>query len=66
MPVLSPYTTHSGLVIADDHSVVADGLSSVFKKTCDVIGVSREARHIAGRRSKLKSDIIVPDIGMLF
>ena len=66
MPVLSPYTTRPGLVIADDHSVVADGLSSVFKKTCDEIRVSREGRQIAGRRSKLKSDIIVPDIGMLF
>jgi len=52
------------VLIADDHSIVAEGLRSVLNKTCDVIGVVRDGRQLLVDAPKLKPDVIVVDIGM--
>jgi DNA-binding NarL/FixJ family response regulator len=52
------------VVIADDHAVVAEGLCSILRKSCDVIGIVRDGRELLAEAPKLKPDLIVLDIGM--
>lgn len=52
------------VVIADDHAIVAEGLRSLLEKSCDVIGVVSDGRHLLAEVPQLKPDIIVLDIGM--
>jgi len=54
------------VLIADDHSIVADGLRSVLEKSCDVIGIVQDGRQLLIEAPKLKPDVIVLDIGMPF
>jgi DNA-binding NarL/FixJ family response regulator len=54
------------VLIADDHSIVADGLRSVLEKSCDVIGIVHDGRQLLVEAPKLKPDVIVLDIGMPF
>jgi DNA-binding NarL/FixJ family response regulator len=54
------------VLIADDHSIVADGLRSVLEKSCDVIGVVQDGRQLLIEAPRLKPDVIVLDIGMPF
>ena len=52
------------VLIADDHAVVAEGLSSILQKRCEVIGIVRDGRELVAQAPKLNPDIIVLDIGM--
>jgi DNA-binding NarL/FixJ family response regulator len=52
------------VLIADDHAVVAEGLCSILRKSCDVIGIVRDGRELLVAAPKLKPDLIVLDIGM--
>jgi len=52
------------VLIADDHSVVAEGLRSLLEKRYDVIGIVRDGRELLVEAPKLKPDVIVLDIGM--
>ena len=52
------------VLIADDHAVVAEGLSSILQKSCDVIGIVRDGRELVAKAPKLSPDLIVLDIGM--
>jgi DNA-binding NarL/FixJ family response regulator len=52
------------VLIADDHAVVAEGLSSILQKSCDVIGIVRDGRELLIEAAKLVPDLIVLDIGM--
>ena len=54
------------VLIADDHSIVADGLRSVLEKSCDVIRIVQDGRQLLIEAPKLKPDVIVLDIGMPF
>jgi DNA-binding NarL/FixJ family response regulator len=60
----SSSTIHPRVLIADDHSIVAEGLRSLLEKTCDVIGVVHDGRRLLDQAPKLKPDVIVLDIGM--
>jgi DNA-binding NarL/FixJ family response regulator len=60
----SSSTIHPRVLIADDHSIVAEGLRSLLEKTCDVIGVVHDGRRLLDEAPKLKPDVIVLDIGM--
>jgi DNA-binding NarL/FixJ family response regulator len=52
------------VLIADDHAVVAEGISSILQNRCDVIGIVRDGRELLAQAPKLNPDLIVLDIGM--
>jgi len=66
MQAFGPSRIRARVLIADDHSIVADGLRSVLEKSCDVIGIVQDGRQLLIEAPKLKPDVIVLDIGMPF
>jgi len=66
MQAPGPSRIRARVLIADDHSIVADGLRSVLEKSCDVIGIVQDGRQLLIQAPKLKPDVIVLDIGMPF
>ena len=66
MQALSPSGIRARVLIADDHSIVADGLRSVLEKSYDVIGIVQDGRQLLSEAPRLKPDVIVIDIGMPF
>jgi DNA-binding NarL/FixJ family response regulator len=52
------------LLIADDHSVVAEGLRSLLEKSYDVIGIVHDGQELLTEASRLKPAVIVLDIAM--
>jgi DNA-binding NarL/FixJ family response regulator len=61
---LSPFTMRPRILIADDHSIVAEGVRSLLEKNYDVIGVVQDGRQLLVDAARLKPDVIVLDIGM--
>jgi len=66
MQTLGTFKIRPRVLIADDHSIVADGLRSILEKSCDVIGIVQDGRQLLIEAPKLKPDVIVLDIGMPF
>ncbi len=64
MQELDRSTSRLRVLIADDHSVVAEGLRSLLEKRYDVVGIVRDGRELLVEAPKLKPDVIVLDIGM--
>jgi DNA-binding NarL/FixJ family response regulator len=64
MQVPGPSRIRARVLIADDHSIVANGLRLVLEKNCDVIGIVQDGRQLLIEAPKLKPDVIVMDIGM--
>lgn len=54
------------ILIADDHSIVAEGLRSVLEKRYEVIGIVPDGRELLSEAPRLRPDVIVVDIGMPF
>ncbi|HEY7095721.1 MAG TPA: response regulator transcription factor [Terriglobales bacterium] len=52
------------VLIADDHSIVAEGLRSVLERHCEVVGVVRDGRELLAEAPNLKPDVVVADISM--
>ena len=52
------------VLIADDHSVVAESLRALLEKSYDVIGIVQNGRQLLADASRLKPDLIVLDISM--
>ena len=52
------------VLIADDHSIVAEGLRSLLEKAYEVIGIVSDGRELLEEAPKLKPDLIVLDISM--
>jgi len=52
------------VLIADDHSIVAEGLRSLLEKTYEVVGVVRDGRELLATAPKLNPELIVLDISM--
>jgi len=57
-------TSRLRVLIADDHSVVAEGLRSLLEKRYDVVGIVGDGRELLVKAPELKPDVIVLDIGM--
>jgi len=57
-------TIRSRVLIADDHSVVAEGLRSLLEKKYEVVGIVPDGRELLVQAPELKPDVIVLDIGM--
>lgn len=64
MQRLDPPTIRPRVLIADDHSVVAEGLRSLLEKNYEVLGIVRDGRELLVEAPKLNPDLIVLDIGM--
>jgi len=52
------------VLIADDHSIVAEGLRSLLEKAYEVIGIVSDGRKLLEEAPRLKPDLIVLDISM--
>jgi len=64
MPAVDHSTARFRVLIADDHSIVAEGLRSLIEKGYEVIGIVRDGRELLVEALKMKPDVIVLDIGM--
>jgi DNA-binding NarL/FixJ family response regulator len=62
----SQFSARPRILIADDHSIVAEGLRSVLDKRFEVIGIVQDGRALLTQAPKLNPQVIVLDIGMPF
>jgi DNA-binding NarL/FixJ family response regulator len=56
--------TRPRVLIADDHSAVAQRLRSLLERSCDVIGVVENGQQLLSEGPRLKPDVVVLDINM--
>jgi DNA-binding NarL/FixJ family response regulator len=52
------------VLLADDHTLVAEGLESLLKDTFDLVGVVHDGRALLEAAESLHPDVIVTDISM--
>jgi DNA-binding NarL/FixJ family response regulator len=52
------------VLLADDHTIVAEGLASLLKDAFEFIGTVRDGRALVEAATRLKPDVIVTDISM--
>jgi DNA-binding NarL/FixJ family response regulator len=52
------------VLLADDHTLVAEGLKSLLKDPFDLVGVVHDGRALLEAAEKLRPDVIVTDISM--
>ncbi|HEX7229195.1 MAG TPA: response regulator transcription factor [Candidatus Binatia bacterium] len=57
-------TRHARVLLADDHSIVAEGLATLLKGHCDLVGSVRNGSELIDAARKLRPDVIVADIAM--
>jgi DNA-binding NarL/FixJ family response regulator len=57
-------TNRRRVLIADDHSIVAEGLRSLIEKEYEVVGIVSDGRKLLVTAPELKPDVIVLDISM--
>jgi DNA-binding NarL/FixJ family response regulator len=53
-----------GVLIADDHALMAEGLARILSAEYDVLGVCHDGRQLVMDATRLHPDIICLDIGM--
>src|SRR5260370_12874828 len=52
------------VLLADDHTVIAEGLQALLKDTFDLVGIVHDGRALLEAAEKLRPDVIVTDISM--
>ena len=52
------------VLIADDHSIVAEGLRSLIEKEYDVVGIVQNGRELLVAAPELQPDVVVVDVSM--
>src|SRR5262245_25901592 len=52
------------ILIADDHALMAEGLSSLLSEEYEVVGIASDGRQLVVDAVATRPDIIVLDIGM--
>jgi DNA-binding NarL/FixJ family response regulator len=52
------------VLLADDHTLVAEGLKSLLKDVFDLVGVVHDGRALLEAAEQLRPDVIVTDISM--
>jgi DNA-binding NarL/FixJ family response regulator len=52
------------ILIADDHTLVLDGLRKILDPECEVVGAVEDGRSLLAAAERLKPDIILLDISM--
>jgi DNA-binding NarL/FixJ family response regulator len=56
--------TRPRVLLADDHYMLAQGISLLLQDRCDVVGVVADGRALLKEAAKLMPDVIVLDIAM--
>jgi DNA-binding NarL/FixJ family response regulator len=57
-------TARPRVLIADDHTMIAEGIRALLSQTYDVIGIVRDGRELLMEAPQLNPDIVILDIGM--
>lgn len=52
------------VLLADDHTLVLDGLRKILEPECEVVGAVEDGRSLLAAAKQLKPDIILLDISM--
>jgi DNA-binding NarL/FixJ family response regulator len=52
------------VLLADDHTIVAEGLKSLLKEEFDLVGAVGDGRSLVEAAKRLRPDVIVTDISM--
>ena len=52
------------VLLADDHTLVLDGLRKILEPECDVVGAVEDGRSLLAAAEQLQPDIILLDISM--
>lgn len=52
------------VLVADDHTILAEGLKGLMEKDYDLIGIVADGRALVEAANRLKPDIVVTDISM--
>ncbi|BCS32554.1 DNA-binding response regulator [Luteitalea sp. TBR-22] len=52
------------ILVADDHSMVADGLGRIVADVADLLGAAHDGRELVEAATRLKPDVIVTDVEM--
>lgn len=52
------------VLVADDHTLVLDGLRKILDPECEVVGAVEDGRSLLAAAARLKPDIILLDISM--
>jgi DNA-binding NarL/FixJ family response regulator len=52
------------VLLADDHTIVADGLASLLKDAYDLVGAVKNGQQLVEAARRLEPDVIVADISM--
>ena len=52
------------ILLADDHSIIRDGLRSILEKEFEVVGALKDGRTLLKEAERLKPDVVVADISM--
>src|SRR5438552_5595187 len=52
------------VLLADDHTVVAEGLEALLKDSFELVGVVHDGRALLEAAEDLRPDVIVTDISM--
>jgi len=52
------------VLLADDHTLVVDGLRRILEPECEVVGAVEDGRSLLAAAAELKPDVILLDISM--
>jgi len=54
----------TGILIADDHPLVSQGLRAILRPNCDVVGVVHDGRDVVDAVASKKPDLLLLDLSM--
>ena len=57
-------TVRPRLMLADDHTILVEGVRKLLEKDYDVVGVVPDGRELVTEATRLQPDVMVVDIGM--
>ena len=57
-------TRRARVLLADDHTIVAEGLMSLLKEQYDLVGTVSDGQQLIDAARKLRPDVIVTDLSM--
>jgi DNA-binding NarL/FixJ family response regulator len=56
--------TRPRVLLADDHTMVAQGLSSILEPEYELVGIAKDGRELVSEYERLRPDLVVTDITM--
>lgn len=56
--------TKPRVLLADDHTLIREGMRSLLEPTYEVVGEAKDGRELVRAATELRPDVIVVDIGM--